>query len=928
MSDSTPVSPSGIPQFTGNLATLERQVTALRKDGTQLAAQGKSTHTAFQGLSAYYQAPEADRLFATTAPVSTTAHDIGTDLGTVADALDTYATAVRPLAKRLAELKADAQAFANAAAADDTWREDGDKVEENNDRRDEIARTLEAFWTAEIECHSKIVNLVGGETYKLNDGSKSDHLYGYRADDLKGAKGLPWGDPVVESVRWYQSYEYVADFATGVVVDGVWGTVKGLGTLVGVDGWDKAGEAWTGLAKLATGIAMIVVPAGAIVPALVGGDTTRKWLMDSQTALKETGKALVAWDQWGSNPGRAAGAVTFNVVTTVFTGGVGAGVSGAGKAGAVAKALSVAGKAGRIIDPATYVFKAGVYGGTKIRDLFAGFKDLGRADAALPPGVIELPEGTLRNADGTVTLPADATPPKGAVEQPNGTYTLTDDAVPAGSIKATDGSDAYLTPKGDVVNGKGEVLSEAENAPVDVVDNAATRTDTPAATSRTEPTGDTARADAPEVPDPERVLVSVGADTTRAVPEGSGQLGDTARTGGNVPDHPPRMGHDGTGGGGGTGGTSPGDTLTRGGARDLAGNGAGDLPRGGATGPDAPGGPHGDGPGGGGPGGGYPDDLSRADDAAPDGAADLSRNAENQPDDGAATGDRSGTAERRLTPAELKALQDKHVWLANNDPAWRRAHYHTDGHRVSRQAKVDGVHLPILRKLDDGTFVAKSEIPHGPTEFKYDRKPLAPSTADARHLPKLHELAKGRRLSLELTNAELALKSENPPAAAHSDLVSAREDYVEHFKDTPNNSQHAERLGEGAARLHAIPTLFKDAEWIDLPKTANGADALDALYKLKSDGSYLVVEEKGPAATLNPPRHGAGPAAGMMVQQGTHPYLQTIFQKMWDRGGAERLLADDLFDALENKRVKYVLVTAREKNGSYDGAVLDHLKIY
>ncbi|MFD3511678.1 hypothetical protein [Streptomyces sp. NPDC058657] len=614
MSDSTPVPASGVPQFTGDLATLEQQVTALRKGGTQLATQGKSTHTAFQGLSAYYQAPEADRLFATTAPISTLAHDIGEDLGTVADALDTYATAVRPLAKRLAELKAEAQTFASEAAADDTWREDGDKVEENNERRDEISRTLEAFWTAEIECHSKIVKLVDGKTYSLNDGSKSDHLYGYRADDLKGAKGLPWGDPVVESVRWYQSYEYVADFATGVVVDGIGGTLKGLGTLVGVDGWDKAGEAWTGLAKLATGIAMVVVPAGAVAPALLGGDKTRRWMMDSQTALKETGKALVAWDQWGSNPGRAAGAVTFNVVTTVFTGGVGAGVSGAGKAGAVAKALSVAGKAGRVIDPTTYVFKAGAYTGTKIRDLFVGLKNLKQVDVSLPPGTIELPEGTLRNADGTVTIPADVTPPKGAVAQPNGTYTLTDDAVPAGSLRNPDGSDTYLTPEGHVVNGKGEVLSELKNAPDDIVNNPATHAERPGAPSRAETPGTPSRA---ETPVPERVLVSVGADTVRATPGGTGQLGDMARLGDNAPDHAPRMGNDTPGGTtpGGSAATNPGDAVSRGDARDLPGNGADNPSRGGSGssgGPEAPGGPRGDGPGGGSHGGGGLDDLGRA----------------------------------------------------------------------------------------------------------------------------------------------------------------------------------------------------------------------------------------------------------------------------------------------------------------------------
>ncbi|MER5545723.1 hypothetical protein ABT072_25480 [Streptomyces sp. NPDC002589] len=71
------------------------------------------------------------------------------------------------------------------------------------------------------------------------------------------------------------------------------------------------------------------------------------WLRESRNTMKQTGKALLAWDEWGKNPARAAGGVTFNVLTTVFTGGEGAAVAGAGKAGAVAKAISVAGKVER-----------------------------------------------------------------------------------------------------------------------------------------------------------------------------------------------------------------------------------------------------------------------------------------------------------------------------------------------------------------------------------------------------------------------------------------------------------------------------------------------------------------------------------------------------------------------------------------------------
>ncbi|KOG35497.1 hypothetical protein, partial [Streptomyces resistomycificus] len=66
--------------------------------------------------------------------------------------------------------------------------------------------------------------------------------------------------------------------------------------------------------------------------------------------------------------------VTFNVLTTVFTGGAGAGVAGAGKAGAVAKVLSAAGKAGKVIDPMTYIAKGAGAGLSKIGDISAALK--------------------------------------------------------------------------------------------------------------------------------------------------------------------------------------------------------------------------------------------------------------------------------------------------------------------------------------------------------------------------------------------------------------------------------------------------------------------------------------------------------------------------------------------------------------------------
>ncbi|MEK8143326.1 hypothetical protein NKH18_17860 [Streptomyces sp. M10(2022)] len=68
------------------------------------------------------------------------------------------------------------------------------------------------------------------------------------------------------------------------------------------------------------------------------------------------------------------------MITTVFTGGAGGAVATAGKVGAAAKALSIAGKAGRFVDPMTYVFKGAGAGLSKIGDVIAGLKGMGRID--------------------------------------------------------------------------------------------------------------------------------------------------------------------------------------------------------------------------------------------------------------------------------------------------------------------------------------------------------------------------------------------------------------------------------------------------------------------------------------------------------------------------------------------------------------------
>ncbi|MET9252415.1 hypothetical protein [Streptomyces sp. NPDC003717] len=431
------IDPSGIPHFIGDLATLDTDAANLTTHAGEFRTAGSDVHTEFQGLSACYQAPEAEQLFATTLPVQTKSDAFAGDLEKVSTALSDYSTEVQPLVTRLETLKADATAFVDSVAGDDDWRTDQDKVDHNNDLWHDVNHTVAAFQSAERTAYNKIMALIGGTALTTDDGSHGTNMYGFKADDLDHAEETPWGSSAereYEGLAWlgHQIKSYVWD---GFIVDGVWGTVKGLGTLVGTDGWDAAGQAWKHLAQLGTGLAISAIPVVGDVYWQMPEDKLPSWLSESRTTMKETGKALVAWDTWKTNPSRAAGQVTFNAVTAIFTGGTGSAASGAGKAGAVARTLSVAGKVGRIVDPMTYVGKAGKLAYLKIGDTFTTLKNL-RTGATLD---------LLRQADATRS-PA-----------------IPDTAIPY--LDNATGKIVYLTDEGHLLNPDGTLHQHADQAP-------------------------------------------------------------------------------------------------------------------------------------------------------------------------------------------------------------------------------------------------------------------------------------------------------------------------------------------------------------------------------------------------------------------------------------------------------------------------------
>uniref|UniRef100_UPI000AA074EB hypothetical protein n=1 Tax=Streptomyces kebangsaanensis TaxID=864058 RepID=UPI000AA074EB len=937
------------------LEQLEQDCAGLKADAGHVRDTGQAVHTGFQGLSAYYSAPEAEQLFATTRPVKDRADGFADQLETVSSALSAYATEVRPLADKLKELKARATTFVDSVKDDEKWEYDGDKVEAHNALRDEITATVAAFWAAERTCHNKIVALVpGGTPVVAGDGSDRKDQYGFTAEDMKDAQ-LPWGDPVEERHHWYEVGHWTKSFVwDGLIVDGVWGTIKGLGTLVGVDGWEAAGQAWKGLGQLATGLVLTAVPVVGAAFWLLPDDKLPSWVRDSRTAMKETGKALVAWDEWGKNPARAAGAVTFNVLTTVFTGGAGGAAAGAGKAGAAAKVLSAAGKAGRALDPMTYVAKGAGAGLSKVGDISKALKGIGTIDIPkLPDNAIVLPEGTVKLADGTVHLPEGTALPAGATKLPGGTVQLphATPAFPEGTTRlpSMDGSPAqYLDPHGNLLDHEGNVVQHANEAPRELASG----------------------ADVPRVDSPVREPALVGAGAHTA--EQAGQhirlgdsldtsLGDVGRTadtaavhagGGNVPTV--HAGGDGLTGGRvgdsipvGRAGDNlptnsldthapagvPGNAVPGAGTTDhLPGGHADDLGRGPTGSHDLPGGSAADTlPRAGGPTGSGLDELGHVGDEAAgagDNAAARPEGSTPAQDAEAARpsfmrdGDNPYGPKDSLTPEQVHEIQ---IYRANHESGYFEDFYKSNGNRKSLELVDESGTTPpqLTRESPQHPWISVKDAPE-PLKPHYlgDEIKQGRGTASPEALKTLDEAAANRHHAIGYDTAAGKHKAEavevhkhNPTPETELNQLERTYEYKSAHRDMLD---HAEAYGENIAEHHVIPEHYPNATREPLDGPLNGNDQFDQVWR-REDGGFVVVEAKSNVTTELGARNLPD---GKRVSQGTREYFLDIIREMEKRGKrneAEAELAEKLMDALDEGKLDYIVVKGERNAGEYAG---------
>ncbi|MER5490744.1 hypothetical protein [Streptomyces sp. NPDC002490] len=906
------INPCTIPQFTGDLEELETQRKVLHAAAGTFRDSGADVHARFQGLSAFYTAPEAEQLFATTTPVKTESDLFADQLESVTTALSEYAAEVRPIEARLKQLQADATTFANSISGDEHWKDDGDKVEENNDLVKDVNAAVAAFWSAERTCANKITALVCGTHFVADDGSGAPNMYGFAEGDLDNTRELPWGSQVEESRRWWEVHHHVGSFLKGVFVDGLWGTIRGLGTLVGVDGWDAAGQAWTGLAKVATGLVITAVPIVGTAYWLLPDDKLPSWLRDSRTAVKETGKALVAWDEWGKNPARAAGATTFNVVTTVFTGGAGA----AAKTGSVARVIGALGKTGRLLDPVTYIAKGGKVVTVKVGDLLAG----------------------LRNADAgaRINIPEPAVPVAGADDAARAGAGIGPD--PAHTVRLPDdahGNPQYLDTE------TGQLLDAAGHPKPDAMPRDVTNPD-PRSTGAEAPP---VRAETP-VQVGAREPVTAGGRSGEALGGVPGAGPGVSAGGGPVPG---AGGVDDVAGGGvgPGGGAMPGgggvDVIPGGAAGDLPGGGVSQVPGGTVDGLPSnsltdngtPGGgaaSHPDTTPGGGAAGGGPVVPHGGSDPVP-GNAGGGGAGPGTGSGGTGTGGGGGNLPeprdpRTYTLAERQAIMDHQVARANDpNDTFFKDFYQKNGYR-KRTEVVDefGLAPPQLVETPQGWIPADSVPPPLPPTYLDTQAlergakhatPEARAQLDVYARERYEAIADDRIPHQNHTDASQALKNDPNNVELQEKLATAKE---VHRGPHAKLTDASEAYGEAIARHHAIPERYPGAKELELHGPKSGNHQFDQVWK--QGDRYIVVEAKSNVDTAL----GSRLIDGTRYSQGSRDYFEDILDAMSGRVG-DKSLAAKLETALEEGRVDYVLVKGLDNEGIYTGYAMREFDI-
>ena len=375
--------PANIPGDDLKPYKLEEVASTLRSAGSSAVTQAEAAEASWAGLSAVLESPQGPTIDSALGTPSTTAGTIRTKFDRVADALDDFAAAIRPIKQTFRDIKTDAEEFRATIRPDErvwvspretkeyegnglavvsttgsyttsystdssqsevlsylrgrgetarahggqvqilaSWTESSEHIDQNNALMDRLADAYTLLQNAEADCANAI--------NRQRDGMCVADIEYIEAWQLKQSGEntaiLPWGNRVDEDRNCGESFWWGVGSAAGEGLEGL-GTLIGRDPMSGNFSWETFGQGWLGAVQGIGTLLVITSP-----PLMLLGRAGVPVLSDAVNMGDEMVKGLLAWDTWSENPAEAAGRVFFNV-GSMF-------IPGAGQVGAALKGLT------------------------------------------------------------------------------------------------------------------------------------------------------------------------------------------------------------------------------------------------------------------------------------------------------------------------------------------------------------------------------------------------------------------------------------------------------------------------------------------------------------------------------------------------------------------------------------------------------------
>ncbi|MET3638328.1 RNase A-like domain-containing protein [Curtobacterium oceanosedimentum] len=355
------IDPDAIPGANIKPEQVDAAGTAFATAGTDVQTRGAEVKTAWAGLGGSYTTPDSAELLTVMDGVETDTAALAGTMQKVSTAISDYATVVAPIARRLVELKAEAETFVTKALQGKTvgpwdpehpanqgpvglvqhfgeilddvhlrWDEYTPYVDENNELLTKVAEQETKLSQASADC----VNAINGLRTDMCIAQVQAVDY---TTAVKANEPMPWGS----TGRGDQSCQESFDSGVG---DAAVGTVEGLGGLIGYNSqtgeWgdgEWAGQSWLGFAESLGALALMGSPPlilAATLPPGVLPDVVRETAQGITAKQQAIVEGFVGSpEDWRDDPAHAAGGAAFNI-GTLF-------IPGAGEIGAGAKVAAV-----------------------------------------------------------------------------------------------------------------------------------------------------------------------------------------------------------------------------------------------------------------------------------------------------------------------------------------------------------------------------------------------------------------------------------------------------------------------------------------------------------------------------------------------------------------------------------------------------------